>query len=304
MPLAIRFTEYGGPDVLTVDEVPLPEPGNGQVRVRVRASGVSPYDWKTRQGLYSGGKPLAKPRRTGSDFAGVLDAVGGRVDGFTGGERVVGQASGTAAEYVIADVGSIAVLPDSIDDVTGAAIPNNGRTAIRTLRMSGVQSGQTLLVHAASGGVGSFLTQLAVEQGIMVIGTASERNLGYLESIGAVAVSYGDGWVDRVRAFAPDGVDAVVDAAGTGVIEGSLSLVRDDGPVITIADFTATGPNVIVSDGSEPGFEHSLTEAVAAVARGAVVIPIERTFPLAEIAEAHRLSETRHVRGKIVVTVD
>lgn len=304
MPRAIVFTEYGDADVLTLTEVSLPEPGPGQVRVRVHASGVNPMDWKIRRGYMSGGKQLDGPQMTGLELAGVVDAVGDGVEGFGVGDRVAGGAQGTSADYVLVGPDDIVPLPDSIDFVTGAGIKVAGTTAIRVLQLTRLHEGQTLLLHAATGGVGSFTTQLAKARDATVIGTTSQANVEYLRSLGAVPVLYGDGWEDRVRAAHPGHIDAVVDAAGTGVIEGSLALVVEGGPVVTIADFEAKGFNVIITTGGEPGFEDSLREAVKAVDHGTVKLEIAKTFPLEQAAEAHRLSESGHVRGKIVLTLD
>lgn len=308
MPRAVVFESYGGPDVLDVVDVPLPEPGPGQIRVRVTAAGLNPYDSKVRSGAMSGGKPITRPRRVGTDFAGVIDGFGGHSDLFTGGERVVGQATGAAADFVLATAEKLVVLPDHVDDVTGAAIGVVGTTAVRTLGLVDLQPGQVLLLHAAAGGVGSFVTQLAVERGATVIGTASAANQDYLRSLGAVPVVYGDGWVERVRAVldgpdGPDHVDAVIDAAGRGVVEGSLTLVRDGGPVVTIADFAASGPNVHVSTGGEPGFEHALVDAVAAVSRGAVTVRVAATYPLEQVREAFTEVDGGSSTGKVVLTL-
>ena len=161
-------------------------------------------------------------------------------------------------------------------------------------------------MHGATGGVGVFVVQLAVARGATVVGTTSPHNLDYLRSLGATAIAYGDGWVDRATAAKPAaGYDAVLDLSGAGVLAESIDLVKGDGVVLTIADFSGTGGDrVVVSQGGEPGFENSLPEAVAAVAAGTVVIPIEKTFPFTELARAQQLSETGHVRGKIIVTVE
>ncbi len=304
MPRAIVFTEYGDADVLTLTDVPLVDPGPGQIRVRVHAAGVNPIDWKIRRGYMSGGKPLDGPTLTGSDLAGVVDAVGDGVSDFSVGDRVAGGASGTSAEYVLVTPEQIVPLPDSIDFATGAGINVVGTTAIRVLTLAKVHEGQTVLLHAATGGVGIFTTQLARARDATVIGTTSEPNVEYLESLGAIPVLYGDGWEDRVRQAHPGHIDAVIDASGAGVIPGSLELVVEGGPVVTIADFEATGFNVIRTTGGDPGFEDALREAVKAVDHGTVTLPIAATFPLEQAADAHRLSETGHVRGKIVLTLD
>ena len=304
MPRAIVFTEYGDADVLTLTDVPLVEPGPGQIRVRVHAVGVNPIDWKVRRGYLSGGTPLDGARLTGGDLAGVVDAVGEGVDGFAVGDRVAGGTDGTSAEYVLVTPDDIVPLPDSIDFVIGAGIKGAGTTAIRVLQLTKLHEGQTLLLHAATGGVGSFTTQLAKARDATVIGTTSGANVEYLESLGAIPVIYGEGWQDRVREAYPGHIDAVIDAAGTGVIPGSLELVVEGGPVVTIADFEAKGFNVILSTSADAGFEDALREAVKAVEHGTVQVPIAQTFPLERAADAHRLSETGHVRGKIVLTLD
>ena len=304
MPKAITFTEYGDVDVLTLTEVPLVEPGPGQLRVRVHASGVNPMDWKIRRGYLSGGRPIEGTMRSGLEFAGVVDALGEGVTEFAVGDRVAGGASGTAAEFVLVDLADVVALPADIDFVTGASIKVAGTTAIRVLTLAHVREGQTLLLHAATGGVGLFVTQLARARDATVIGTTSAKNVDYLASLGAIPVLYGDGWEDRVRAVATGPIDAVIDCAGAGVIQGSLGLVVPGSPVVTIADFEASGPGVVITDGSEPGFEDSLRESVKAVEHGTVTIPIEQTFPLERAADAYRLSEAGHVRGKIVLTID
>ena len=304
MSRAIVFSEYGDADVLTLVDRPVPEPGSGQLRVRVHAAGVNPIDWKIRRGYLSGGQPLDSPTLTGMDLAGVVDAVGDGVSGYTVGDRVAGGANGTSAEYVLVTPDEITPLPDSINFVTGSGINVAGTTAIRVLTLARVHEGQTLLLHAATGGVGSFTTQLAIARDATVIGTTSQANAAYLESLGAVPVLYGEGWEGRVREAHPGHIDAVIDAAGTGVIPGSLELVVQGGPIVTIADFEAKGFNVIATTGGEPGFEDALREAVKAVEHGTVKLPVAQTFPLEQAAEAHRLSESGHVRGKIVLTID
>ena len=305
MSTAVVYTEYGSPEVLHVVDREVGEPGVGQVRVRVHASGVNPMDYKIRGGMMSGGKPVSTPTLVGRDLAGVVDAVGDQVTTFEPGDRVTGNVSGgTSAEQVLVKASELVPLPEKIDFATGAALGVAGTTAIRILDQANVQAGSTVLVHGATGGVGVFTTQLALDRGARVIGTAGESNQDYLRSLGATAIAYGDGWEDRAREQAPDGYDAVLDLTGHDVIDGSLQVVKPGRPVVTIADFGASGPGVIVSSGREKGFGDALSQVVAAVEQGIVVVPIEATFPLAEVAAAHRLSETGHVRGKIVLTLD
>ena len=303
MPKAMSYSEYGDPSVLQVTQVPLVEPGPGQIRVRVHAVGVNPMDFKIRRGYMAGGEPLKGSRLTGMELSGVVDALGEGVTDFAIGDRVAGGVNGASAEYVLVKPSDIVVLPDSIDFVTGAGIKVIGTTAIRVLTLANVREGQTLLLHAATGGVGIFVTQLAMARAVTVVGTAGPGNQEYLASLGAIPVVYGDGWEDRVKALGNGPFDAVIDCSGAGVIQGSLELVVPGGPVVTIADFGASGRGVIITDGSEPGFEDSLREAVKAVEHGTVKIPIEKVFPLEEASLAYQLSETGHVRGKIILTV-
>lgn len=304
MPKAITYSEYGGVDVLTLADQPMPEPGRGEIRVHVKAVGVNPLDWKTRRGYMAGGSPLTEPRLTGMDLSGVVDALGDGVTDFAVGDRIAGGADGASAEYVVVTASDVVPLPESIDFITGAGIRVIGTTAIRVLTLANVREGQTVLVHGATGGVGIFVTQLAQARDATVIGTAGSDNQEYLASLGAIPVLYGDGWENRVRAVATAPIDAVIDCSGAGVIEGSLALVVPGGPIITIADFEAKGRGVIITDGSEPGFEDALRESVKAVEHGTVKIPIEKVFPLEQAADAYRLSESGHVRGKIILTID
>lgn len=305
MSRAAVFTEYGGPEVLHVIDREVGAPGAGQVRVRVRASGVNPMDYKIRSGTMPGMKPVSRPTPVGRDLAGVIEAVGADVTGFSVGDRVTGNVSGgTSAQQVLVRASSLVPLPEKIDFTTGASLGVAGTTAVRVLGLAQVQAGSTVLIHGATGGVGVFTTQLAVARGARVVGTTSAPNQDYLRSLDATAISYGDGWEDRAREQAPGGYDAVLDLTGYGVIDGSLRVVKPGGPIVTIADFTAAGPGVVISSGGEQGFEDALAQVVGAVADGTVVVPIAATYPLEETAAAHRLSETGHVRGKIVLTVD
>ena len=304
MSKAVVFTEFGDPQVLHIVDREVGEPVAGQVRVRVYASGVNPIDYKRRGGMMPGQKPVTKPTLVGLDLAGVIDAVGPEVSDFAIGDRVAGNVSGgTSAEQVLVRATDLVPLPDTIDFAVGASLGVAGTTAVRVLGLAHVQSGSTVLVHGATGGVGVFTTQFALARGARVVGTTSEPNLDYLRSLGATAITYGDGWEDRAREQAPDGYDAVLDLTGHDVIAGSLRVVKPGGPIVTIADFGASGENVIVTSGGEKGFEDALAQVVAAVADGTVTVPIEASFPLAEAAAAHRLSETGHVRGKIVLTL-
>ena len=215
---AVRFSRFGGPEVLEIVDPPDPHPGPGQVRIAVRAAGVDPSDWKKRKGLMDG----ELPQTMGHEAAGVVDELGAGVADAAVGDRVFGfsprarprpnwRCCPVCADPAVAGFPGAAALPAAIE------------TATRALDQLGVGSGSTLLINGASGSVGSAAVQLAVVRGVRVIGTASPANHDYLRSLGAEPVAYGEGLAGRVRALAPDGVDAALDVAGSGIRPSSSS---------------------------------------------------------------------------------
>src|SRR5215472_8263402 len=195
-------------------------------------------------------------------------------------------------------------IPPSLDFPGAAALPAAIETATRALDQLGVGSGSTLLINGASGSVGSAAVQLAVVRGARVIGTASPANHQYLRSVGAEPVAYGEGLVERVRALAPDGVDVALDVAGSGVLPELIELADGSAHVVTVADFSgAQEHGVAFSRGDAGRAVHVLAEIGELIEAGRFSLPVARTFPLAEIAEAHRFSEDGHVRGKLVLLV-
>ncbi|WP_329084776.1 NADP-dependent oxidoreductase [Streptosporangium sp. NBC_01469] len=346
MSQAIRYARYGGPEVLTLDDVPIPDPGPGQVRVAVRAAGVNGIDWKLRYGFMDRGQLSAGPAGVGVEFAGTVDAVGagagigsgtgvgasaGTTAGTSGGTTAgtgggsaagtgagdggwsVGQAvfgkvvSGAAATHVTVDARDLLAMPAWLSFEQAAALPVAVETAWRTLRQLDVKEGHTLLVHAVAGGVGLVAAQLARARGVRVVGTASPARHDFLRELGVRPVEYGDGGdglAGRVRAAAPEGVDAVLDASGRDVLAMSVELAGGPDRVVTIADGRAAEYGVRFStgaDGVSPA--EVFAEVLPLLERGALRVPIERTFPLGRTADAHRLSEEGHRLGKIVVTV-
>jgi NADPH:quinone reductase-like Zn-dependent oxidoreductase len=297
---AVQFGAYGGPEVLRLVDVDEPHAGPGQVRIAVRAAGVNGIDWKIRSGAMREQIRLSLPSGTGRDAAGVVDEVGQGVRDVAVGDAVFGSGSATLAEYAV--LTSWASKPDelSFDEAAGYPIPTE--TANRILDQVGVQPGETLLVSGASGGVGSTVVQFARQRGITVIGTASERNQDYLRSLGAVPTTYGPGLVDRVRALAPDGVDAALDIAGSGVIPDLIALTGEPSKVLSIADFSAPQHGAQVSSNSK-----NAAAAFALAARlfreGTFHLPVEKTFPLADAAAAQQQSAEGHVTGRLVITL-
>jgi NADPH:quinone reductase-like Zn-dependent oxidoreductase len=297
---AARFSRFGGPEVLEIVDLPDPQPGPGQVRIAVRAAGVNPSDWKKREGLMD----PELPQTMGYEAAGVVDELGEGVPDVAVGDRVFGLSAGGAAQAELAVLSFYAPIPPSLNFADAAALPAAIETATRALDQLGAGSGSTLLVNGASGSVGSAAVQLAVVRGARVIGTASPANHDYLRSLGAEPVAYGEGLAGRVRALAPDGVDAALDVAGSGVLPELIELAGGPEHVVTIADFDgAQQHGVRFSSGDAGRAVHALAEIGELIESGRFSLRVAQTFPLAEIAEAHRVGEDGHVRGKLVLVI-
>ncbi|MGW5867930.1 NADP-dependent oxidoreductase [Streptomyces sp. NPDC055239] len=294
----VSFAEFGGPDVLQLLEVEEPHPGPGQIRIAVRAAGVNPVDWRVREGQVLGAHPTELPAGVGLDAAGVVDEVGESVEGVEIGDHVFGEGASTYAEFAV--LSAWARMPEGLTFEEAAGYPSVVETALRIIREVGVQPGQTLLVSGASGGVGSAVLQIARDRGIAVIGTAGAANQDYLRGLGAVATMYGEGWVERVRQLGH--VDAALDLAGSGVIRELVELTGDPQKVISIADLGAPEFGVRFSGvaGSVPA---ALAEAAGLISRGELHIPVEKSYTLAEAAQAHIDSQAGHTRGRRVLVI-
>jgi NADPH:quinone reductase-like Zn-dependent oxidoreductase len=302
MPCSVQFSEYGDTDVLRVVDVPALSPDPGQVRIAVRAAGINPIDWKTMQGLMREEFTLTLPAGLGTDVAGVVDQVGAGVTEFRVGDAVMGVSmTPSFAEFALADPASLIKKPTAINWESAGSVAGAGGTAYAVLNKLGVHAGDTLLIHAAAGGVGTFAVQLAVARGARVIGTASERNFDYLRSMGAEPVAYGDGLLDRVRAIAPRGVDAVLDASGRGEIPLSIALAGGPERVLTLVAFDAAAGIQVHVGGAGSELGPALREIASLIEQGQLTVPIWRTYPLAQTAAALDASQSGHLHGKIVV---
>ncbi|TDD91099.1 NADP-dependent oxidoreductase [Actinomadura darangshiensis] len=297
------FEEPGGPDVLQILDVPAPEAGPGQVRVRVRTAGVQPFDLAVREGWSPPGTPEGFPRVPGNEFAGVVDQVGDGAAGVQAGDEVLGNCRLNAyAEYVVVPAEALAAKPASMPWDVAGGFPAAVMTPHIALEEMGVGPGGTLLVHAAAGAVGTVAVQLARIAGATVIGTASERNHDYLRSIGAIPVAYGDGLEERVRALAPDGADAALDGAGGHALDVSLNLVKDRDRIITLVDHgRAAGLGVRTTPDKRSASR--VAEAARFYDEGRLRVHVRGVFPLGRAADAHREVATGHGRGKVVLEV-
>ncbi|MFL6118555.1 NADP-dependent oxidoreductase [Actinophytocola sp.] len=302
---AVRLDAFGGPEALDLREIPAPQAGPGQVRVRVTAAGLNPMDWiMTADADTAARFGLSLPAGFGTDYAGVVDQVGAGVTGFAPGDRVFGGAlSRAVADFVVIDAaGGIAAnevhhTPDGVDDRTAATLAVAGRTASAALAVVDARPDDTVLIGGAGGGVGVFAVQLARIAGARVIGTGSASSAEFLRDLGAEPVAYGDGLADRVRALAPGGVTAAIDLHGTETVHTARELGVPDGRVCTIAAQVdgvsgANGANAAVG---------ALEEIAHLVAAGRLRVPIAASFPVEQIRHAAELQAGRHVHGKVVI---
>jgi NADPH:quinone reductase-like Zn-dependent oxidoreductase len=306
---AIALNEYGGPEVLAEMELPTPKVGPDFVLVRARTVGVNPVDWKIREGRLDGAHPCHFPLIPGWDVAGVVEAVGPAVTDFNVGDEVVGYVRrdhiqfGTYAELVSAPERTLAPKPADLGWAEAGGLPLAGLTAYQARKAVHVGPDDTVLVHAAAGGVGHIAFQLARILGAdRVIGTAGERNHDFLRELGVEPVAYGDGLADRLRAVAPEGVDAALDTVGGEALALSARLVGKPERLASIVDAKGVkelgGAYVFVKPNTA-----DLTALAAFAAEGRLTVHVQRTFPLAEAADAQRLVQAGHVRGKVVLEV-
>jgi NADPH:quinone reductase-like Zn-dependent oxidoreductase len=299
---AIQFSQYGAPEVLETVQLPTPEPSAGQIRIRVKAVGISATDPKLRSGALNFGAPL--PQQTGRDVAGIVDAIGADVTDVTVGDRVFGIADdGAAAEQCLMTYR--AAIPEHLGFVDAAVLPVALETATRALDQLTVDDGTVLFINSATGGIGTTAVQLAVARGARVIGAASEQNQRYLTLLGAEPVVYGDGMLDRIHQLAPDHIDVALDVVGNGILDQLIKLTGDASKVITLADFVgAKEHGVHFSNGFADGHAfHSLHTIGELIEAGKFWLPVDSVFPLENIAEAHRVSESGRVRGRIALLV-
>ena len=302
---AVQLESFGGPEVLSVRELPTPQAGPGQLRVRVTAAGLNPMDWIITADAQTASRfGLSLPTGFGTDYAGVVDQVGDGVSEFAVGDRVFGGAlSRAVADYVVVEqAGSIATggdahhTPDGVDDRTAATLAIAGCTAAAALAVVTVGSDDTVLIGGAAGGVGVFTVQLARLAGARVIGTGSTTSADNLRSLGAEPVTYGEGLVERVRALAPDGITAAIDLHGTDTVHAAQQLGVPNERSTTIAGQV---DGITSANGADAA--DAIDEVARLVGADKIRVPIAATFPVEQIRAAVELHAGRHVHGKVVI---
>ena len=301
---AIRIHEFGGPEVLVLDQAPIPQPAAGQVLVRVVAAGVNPADWKMCAGLYQAWRPIPLPFTPGLEAAGTVEAVGPDVTAFKPGQAVFGPVTAGYAEFAIASAGDLQPKPDNLTFEEAASVPVGALTAWGSV-IEGVkvQPGQRILVQGAAGGVGIFGVQLAHWKGAYVIGTASAGNTDFVRSLGADQVV--DYQAAPFETVVHD-LDIVFDTVGGEVFNRSLKVIRKGGVLVTVAaQFTpdqGQAEGVRVARGGRAPIE-ALAQIASLLAAGKIKTYVSAVLPLADARKSHEMSQTGHTRGKIVLKV-
>jgi len=296
---AIRFQAYGGSEVLQLETLPRPVPGEGEVLIRVHFAGVNPIDWKLRSGAYQAFMPTKFPAHPGIDVSGTIESVGPGVTAWKKGDAVFGAGRGSYAQFALAKGIDVVAKPAGLSFEVAAALPVGALTAWQQVETAGIKAGQRVLVQGTAGGVGLFAVQLAKLKGAFVYGSASTGNVGFVKSLGADTV------LDYTQG--PLGVrdlDAVIDTVGGSVLESSYALLKKGGVLVSVA--------------GQPSEEKARAQGVTAlyVSRGPIrelpaiadlvaakklVAEVQKVFPLAQAAQAQDLSQSGHGRGRILL---
>jgi NADPH:quinone reductase-like Zn-dependent oxidoreductase len=300
MPNAVVMTGYGPPEVLKWATVPLAEPGPGQIRIKVKAAGISPTDLALRAGYLKDAIPLPAEAVLGFEAAGIVDAAGPGVTGTSAGDGVTALlfSLGGYAEYAVASIW--ARKPDTVSWIDAAALPSSAEAAVGVLRQLNVTSGETLLLFGG-GSVGIIATQLAVARGVTVISAVGEHDETLARELGATPVRYGAGVAGRVRALGA--VDAVFDAAGQGVLADAIALAGGPKRVITLSDPAAADFGVTLSQPTPDRAPGALDETIALLADGRLRLRAHTSTPMQQAAEAHRQLESGNVHERIILTL-
>ena len=301
---AVKFEQYGGIDVLKIEEIARPVPAANEVLVKVKAAGINPGEASIREGKLEKMFHTTFPSGEGSDFAGIVEEAGTDVTGFAIGDEVIGfnHNRSSHAEYVVTDADHIVYRPANVSWEQGGALFVAGTTAWASVKAVSLKTGDTVVVSGAAGGVGSIAVQLANNEGAKVIGLAGESNHQWLKDHGIIPVAYGEGVAERIRAAADGKVDAFIDTYGQGYVELALRIGVPADRINTVIDFEAAAKFGVKSDGSQAASNITvLAELAGLIAAGKLDIPIAKTYPLDEVREAFTELEKRHTQGKIVL---
>jgi NADPH2:quinone reductase len=302
---AVRFDSYGDVDVLYLDQVELPFAGRGEVVVAVKAAGINPGEAKIRSGVAKAVFPATFPSGQGSDCAGIVTEVGDGVEGIAVGAEVLGwsEQRSTQADYVVIPAGQVVAKPADLSWEMAGSLYVVGVTAYAAAEAVGAGPGDTVVVSAAAGGVGSVTVQLLTTRGADVIGIASAANADWLRSVGVTPVEYGDDVAERIQAAAPGGVDAFIDTFGPEYIELALELGVDKDRIDTITAFAAAKEHGVKREGSQSPSDVRavLAEMAELVAKGTITVPIASTYPLSDVQAAYTELANGHTHGKIVL---
>jgi NADPH2:quinone reductase len=306
---AVRLNRYGDRDVLHVAEVDVAPPGDGEVLVGVRAAGINPGEAAIRTGALHEQWPATFPSGQGSDLAGVVAAVGAGVADFAVGDEVLGWSwqRSSHAEFVVVPASQLIPKPAGLSWEAAGALYVVGATAYAAARAVGSGSGDTVVVSAAAGGVGTVLVQLLRVRGARVLGIASETHHAWLRNHGVEPVAYGEGLADRLRAAAPGGIDAFVDLFGPPYVQVAVDLgvAPDRIDTIVPASWPLAHEIGAKTEGSaEATSTEVLAEMASLVADGQIDLPIAATYPLERVRDAFAELEQRHTLGKIVLVPD
>ncbi len=298
---AVKFDKYGGIEVLQLVEVPMPEPGQGDVLVKVKATSINPGEAKIREGLLHARWPATFPSGEGSDVAGIVTKLGPGVDGVKVGAEVIGFTDQRAshAEYVLVGSKHLTLKPAQVAWNVAGSLPIAGSTAYAAVRSVSLKKGDTVAISGAAGGVGSIAVQLAKRAGATVIGIASPANNEWLAAHGIQPEAYGDDLEGRLRTAK---VDALIDTHGGGYVKLAIELGISPARINTIIDFEGAQKYGTKTEGSSAALNAAvLAELAAMIAAGELEVPIAATFPLDQVQAAFSQLERGHTRGKIVL---
>jgi len=302
VPSACVVTGYGPPDVLEWKDVPMPEPSAKEIRIKVRVSGVGPTDLKIRRGDVQAVFPLPEPAVLGFETAGTVDAVGSEVSDVAVGDEVAAllPSLGGYGEYALAAAWTH--KPPQVPWTDAAALPSAAEAAVGVLRQLRVAEGETLLILGAGGSVGIVATQLAIRQGLRVIGAVGARDEALIRELGGTPVVYGSNLLSNVREVA-DRVDASLDAAGQGGLDEAITLTGGTERVITLADEHAADFGVRFSVGTPDRAPDAVGIGMQLLASGQLRLRSQQSLSMSQAAEAHRLLEEDHVHRKLLLEV-